>query len=206
MPPCSDLRVIKHMGSWGRDYSISYRGLHDRCHIMFYTNDITCQNNQSKPSHWLLGVCIIKHNQLLSITIQKYHDTIYITIRYISRHKLLHDIDLKFNTSTVYIGWSNVCSGVFESCSLSCVYGDTLWDTQHTHITADKLCGSWIYIKSCIFSTITIWIFLYRYRDSEFYIDILVYQYHYCGHGSDWCEQVSSAWRERLYNKASLWP
>jgi len=51
------------------------------------------------------------------------------------------------------------------------------WDTQHTHTNADKLCGNHLCIKLCIYSTITIWIFLYCYHDSEFYIDISVYRY-----------------------------
>ena len=92
----------------------------------------------------------------------------------------MHDIDLKFMIEYIYSVYRVVTRlewCIWESYSLSCVYGDTLWDTQHTHIIADKLCGSWIYIKSCIFSTIMIWIFLYCYHDSDFYIDISVYRY-----------------------------
>ena len=66
---------------------------------------------------------------------------------------------------------------IWESYALSCVYGYVLWDTQHAHTIADKLHSSRICIKSCIYSTITIWIFLYCYHDSEFYIDISVYRY-----------------------------
>ena len=71
---------------------------------------------------------------------------------------------------------------IWESYALSCVYGYALWDTQHTHTIADKLCGSCICIKSCIYSTITTWIFLYCYHDREFYIDISIYcAHHYLG-------------------------
>jgi len=63
---------------------------------------------------------------------------------------------------------------IWESYALSCVYGYVLWDSQHAHTIAHKLHSSHICIKSCIYSIIMIWIFLYRYQDSEFYIDISV--------------------------------
>ena len=102
--------------------------------------------------------------------IQRHHDTIYI----ISRYKLFHEIDFKFMIKYIHstlrvithLQWS-----IWESYALSCVYENILWDTQHTHTIADKLCGSRIFIKSCTYSTITIWIFLYCYHF------ISIYQY-----------------------------
>ena len=55
------------------------------------------------------GVYITKYNQLSSITIQRYHDMIYIIW-----YKFFHEIDLKFMIEYIYsVGWSHICSNVF---------------------------------------------------------------------------------------------